>query len=284
MAIARAVSPVLLLLFVLLQPAASRAGESSGWIQGHHSRARLVSGGAASPGALLVGIEIALDAGFQTYWRNPGESGLPPAFDWSGSDNVATVEVLWPAPTRFEDAGGVSYGYADSVVLPARVTLREPTKPVRLALKLDYGVCKDICIPAHAELVLTPSAENAAPERGLVEAALARVPVPKALGAEGSPSILSLASGGTNELVVTARTPQGTTPRLFVEGPANWFFADAAPGALAADREGERGEYVVKILERPRETPAAIELRLTLVAGDRAVETSARLDSAALAR
>src|SRR3954465_8485498 len=100
------------LLGALVLAAAAVAGEASPWIQGHHSRARLVAGG-ADGAARLAAVESVLGRGFNTYWRNPGESGLPQAFDWSASENVAMAEVLWPAPTRFEDAGGVSYGYAN---------------------------------------------------------------------------------------------------------------------------------------------------------------------------
>ena len=73
------------------------------------------SPGGEAGGARLAAVEIALDRGFKTYWRHPGEAGLPPAFDWSGSANLAAVEVLWPAPRRFQDAGGVSYGYEGGV-------------------------------------------------------------------------------------------------------------------------------------------------------------------------
>src|SRR5690349_18182355 len=69
--------------------------------QGFHSSARLISGG-RQDAALLAGIEITLDPGFKTYWRNPGDSGLPPRFDWSGSENVADVEIRYPAPYRHE--------------------------------------------------------------------------------------------------------------------------------------------------------------------------------------
>src|SRR5690349_11425297 len=62
--------------------------------QGFHSQVRLLSGGKQGEG-WLSGIEIKLDQGFKTYWRNPGESGLPPSFDWSASENVEKVEVQW---------------------------------------------------------------------------------------------------------------------------------------------------------------------------------------------
>ena len=71
--------------------------------------------------------------------------------------------MLWPAPHRFEDAGGVAYGYKDGVLCRCGSARSDPAKPVRLALKLDYGVCKDICIPAQPSLALAPSDREAAP-------------------------------------------------------------------------------------------------------------------------
>ena len=199
----------------LVLAAAAVAGEASPWIQGHHSRARLVAGG-ADGAARLAAIEIALDPGFKTYWRSPGESGLPPAFDWAGSENLSAAEVLWPAPHRFEDAGGVAYGYKDRVLLPVRVSPNDAAKPLRLALKLDYGVCKDICIPAQASLALAPSARRGglrrAPE---IAAALARVPRPQALGAPGDLSILAIdpeTVDGKPALAVAVLRPAGRRP------------------------------------------------------------------------
>src|SRR3954463_3510127 len=185
----------------LVLAAAAVAGEASPWIQGHHSRARLVAGG-ADGAARLGAIEIVLDPGFKTYWRSPGESGLPPAFDWAWSENLSAAEVLWPAPHRFEDAGGVAYGYKDRVLLPVRVSPSDAGKPLRLALKLDYGVCKDICIPAQASLALAlrpgeagppaPQPGGAAPPRPGPRGAPPRGPRPQALGAPGDLSILAV--------------------------------------------------------------------------------------------
>ena len=59
--------------------------------------------------------------GWKTYWRMPGDAGIPPQFDWSGSQNVKSVEVLWPAPQRFIDSGGETVGYKDRVVFPLRI-------------------------------------------------------------------------------------------------------------------------------------------------------------------
>ncbi len=132
----------------------------------------------------LAGLEMALDPGFKTYWRNPGESGLPPRLDWSASDNVAGVTILWPAPTRVEDGGGVAYVYSHEIVLPVLVTPRIPSRPVRLALSVDYGICREICIPVHAEVARDLDGDDA---RAILEESLAKVPKAQALGSSFPP-------------------------------------------------------------------------------------------------
>jgi DsbC/DsbD-like thiol-disulfide interchange protein len=114
---------------------------------------RLIAG--APRGApLRAGIDIELAPGWKTYWRMPGEAGVPPQFDWSGSQNAKSVEVLWPSPTRFSDAGGETVGYKDRVVFPLRIPAEHPSEAVLLRLSMFFGVCKEVCIPvdAHAEL------------------------------------------------------------------------------------------------------------------------------------
>src|SRR5262249_29648678 len=94
--------------------------------------------------------------GWKTYWRYPGDSGVPPRFDFAGSQNVKSVEVVWPAPRRFSDESGITIGYKDGVVFPLRIVPQDAAKPVLLRLKADYAVCEKICIPAEgrAELLL----------------------------------------------------------------------------------------------------------------------------------
>jgi DsbC/DsbD-like thiol-disulfide interchange protein len=70
----------------------------------------MLDAGTLPVGLRLVGIQIHLDPGYKTYWREPGDSGLPPVFDWQGSENVATVDVRWPVPVRFADGSGSSIG------------------------------------------------------------------------------------------------------------------------------------------------------------------------------
>ncbi|WP_165820002.1 protein-disulfide reductase DsbD domain-containing protein [Microvirga sp. KLBC 81] len=238
--------------------------------QGFHSQVRLLSGGKQGE-TWLAGIEIALDQGFKTYWRNPGESGLPPSFDWSASENVAGIEVRWPAPTRYEDAAGVAYVYSHKVVLPVLVKPAAADKPVKLALTVDYGICKDICIPTHAELNVSLS--DVGPEdREAIEEAMAKVPPQQPLGAKGDLAVLSVQSAGGDKptLNVAVRAPSGTKPVLFAEAPDGWYVSTSTPDA--------DNRFTVSVEERPKDAPGPVPLTLTLVAGDKAVETQVSLD------
>src|SRR6201981_4232001 len=97
-------------VFASSLPAAAGAEDASPWQSEGHSAVRVLAG-SRSGAVLLGGIAFQLQSGWKTYWRNPGDSGVPPRFDFSKSDNIEAVTVLWPAPQKFEDgAGGVCPG------------------------------------------------------------------------------------------------------------------------------------------------------------------------------
>ena len=275
--------PALLgLLGAMTDPAAAPAGDASPWTAGLHARARLLAGGERE-GARWAAVEIAPDRGFKTYWRHPGESGLTPAFDWAGSTNLRGAEILWPAPRRFEDAGGVSYGYENGVVLPLRVTPEEASRPVRLTLKLDYGVCKEICIPVTARLSLMLPATAGLPSPA-IDRALRQVPERRAMGAPGDLAVLSAEprGGGKPGIAVTLRAPPGAAPQLFAEGPEGWFLSTPAD-APGSSPDGGTVTVPVLVEERPAAPSGPVSIRLTVTAGGRAIEVNARPDAAVLA-
>src|SRR5215471_5439383 len=160
------------------------AQDASNWDGQAHSAARLIAGATSKnqdSAFLRAGIEIRLDPGWLTYWRDPGDSGAPPTFDFSGSENVKSVNVLWPAPERFPDgAGGNSIGYRNNVILPLHVVPVEGAKQSALRLKLEYDICSNICIPVQSNLVLNLSGNGA--EDAAIARAEFRVPRPVALG------------------------------------------------------------------------------------------------------
>ena len=114
---------------------------------------------------MRAGIEIKMQPGWHTYWRYPGDSGVPPRFDFSGADNVAAVKVLYPAPHAFTDGAGTTIGYKDSVIFPLRVFARQKDRPVKLHVKIDYAVCAKLCVPVEANAELTLAAAGAGQRR-----------------------------------------------------------------------------------------------------------------------
>src|SRR6267142_691691 len=158
-----------------------RAEDSSPWQRDTHSAVRLLAG-SRSGAVLLGGIAIQLQPGWKTYWRNPGDSGVPPRFDFSKSDNVEAVTILWPAPMKFDDgAGGHSLGYKQQIVLPLRIVAKNTDKPVTLRAEIQYAVCEKLCIPVEASSELT-FASVASTEDGALSAALDTVPKPANVG------------------------------------------------------------------------------------------------------
>src|SRR5436190_23628002 len=132
----------------------ARAEDASPWQRDGHSAVRLLAG-SRSGAVLLGGIAFQLQGNWKTYWRTPGDSGVPPRFDFTKSDNVEAVNILWPAPTGFPDgAGGTSLGYKHQVVLPLRIVAKNPDKPVTLRAAISYAICEKLCIPVEANAEL----------------------------------------------------------------------------------------------------------------------------------
>ncbi len=214
------------------------ASPDSAWSPSSHSAMRLVDGGpdSASRGQHLAAIALRLNPGFKTYWRHPGDSGVPPQFNFEGSTNLRRVTVHFPAPQRFDDgAGGVSFGYvARELLLPLTVSAVDPAKPVTLRMKADYAVCEKLCVPATgaAELQL----KGGATAHGeAIRQAMAMVPRPVSLGAPGPLRVIGLTRGAeAGRFLVEIAAPEGTTPDLFIEAPQPWFFEVAAAAGVAA--------------------------------------------------
>jgi hypothetical protein len=106
-------------------------------------------------GLRIAAISIALAPGWKTYWRAPGDAGIPPSFDWKGSGNLAGLQFHWPVPHVFATNGMRSVGYKDRVVLPILLTPTRSGEPIRLRGALDLGVCLDICMPVTVAIDAT---------------------------------------------------------------------------------------------------------------------------------
>ena len=254
----------------------ARAEDASPWQRDGHSAVRLLAG-SRSGAVLLGGIAVQLQPGWKTYWRTPGDSGVPPRFDFSKSENIEAVTVLWPAPAKFDDgAGGHSMGYHDQVVLPLRIVAKNADKPVMLRVGINYAVCEKICIPveANTELGFTSVAST---EDSALFAALDTVPKPASIGDPNPLTIRDVKRDGKSSVLVDVVTPDTREINLFVEGPTpDW--ALPVPTLLEKSPPGVRRFSFELDGLPPGADPEGAALKLTLVGGDRAYEFNINLE------
>jgi DsbC/DsbD-like thiol-disulfide interchange protein len=265
----------ILALNLVVTMAASRsalAGDASAWDGDKRAAVRLIAG--AQRGAVhRAGIEIRLAPGWKTYWRYPGDSGIPPRFDFSSAKNVKSVTVRYPAPHRLTDESGTSIGYTTGVVFPLEIVPQNAAQPVMLVVKVDYAVCEKICMPAEGKAELNVTGKSSAQD-GLLKQNEALVPVAAAVGEAGALAVRAV-KREDKRVVVDLAAP--ATPELFAEGPAaDWALPVPVPvdGAPAGQ---QRFTFMLDGLP-PDVKPAGATLTLTAVAGGQAIEVPYRLD------
>jgi DsbC/DsbD-like thiol-disulfide interchange protein len=274
-----------LLLLPLLQTSATEPQSlASPWYGESHTRARLIAGGPAAdspPDAIAVGIEIAISEGWKTYWRHPGSSGVPPLFDWSSSSNLASADVRYPAPSRYSDRDGDVIGYNGHLILPVAVRPRDPTREVMLSLGLEYGVCKDICIPVQTRLELAlPAGAKNSPIADELARAFDRVPRPLTARRPSDPDLREVKvtlDGDKPAIRLIATFPGGAEGAdLFAEAPAGLWIPMAKP---AGAPRGETASFIIDLPEGAEIANLRGKIvRITLVSPHGQSETSLRLD------
>jgi len=272
----RAALGVTAILSVACATTAVRAEDASPWQRDAHSAMRLLAG-SRSGTVLLGGVAIQLQPGWHTYWRTPGDSGVPPRFDFSKSDNVEAVTVLWPAPHKFDDgAGGTSLGYLKQIVLPLRIVPKNADKPVTLRASINYAVCEKLCIPVDASAELA-FASVASTEDGTLSEALNAVPKPASVGDPNPLTVLDVKRDGKTNVLVDVAAPDTNNLSLFVEGPTpDW--------ALPIPKLVDHGPPGIKRFAfeldglPPGVSADGAALKLTLTGGDRAYEFNVNLN------
>ena len=246
---------------------------ASGWSGDDRSAIRLLAGSRGSESFRRAGVEIRLSLGWHTYWRYPGDAGVPPRFDFSRSMNIASVQVLWPAPERMPEQGLFVIGYRRDVILPLLVAPANADKPIKLHLQLDYAVCEKLCVPAQglAELELGN-------DRSEWDAALATaeglVPKKRALG-QGQPIEIQSVRRDRSQVIVDVRAPADARLDLFAEGPnAQW--ALPLPKQMGTPSPGVQ-RFAFDLDGAPPGTSYEGAVITLTVAGEHPIEVSAPL-------
>lgn len=253
-------------------PACAQSGLSTPWAPSARSTARLIAAGGLQGKAYHAGVEIKLNPKTITYWRNPGEAGAPPVFSFAQSQNVAQANVLYPAPQRIAEAGGVeAFGYGTSVVFPVVVVPVDAAKPIVLDLALNYAACERICVPAEAKLKLELQPQTPGGEFFEIIAAAERLVPQRSPASDGLLAPVKDAAKPSWR-VSGAALAEIAASDVFAEVPEGWYF----------DTQHDAEGLLVRLVERPKDAAATrVALVLTLTGGKGAREIHTTLDVAA---
>lgn len=253
---------------------AASAAESA-WKDADHIKIRLLADRSqvAKGGPVRGGINLQLAPGWHAYWRTPGESGLAPVFDWTGSENADGFQVLWPVPRRIGPEGVNSFGYDRSLLIPFSFRQPDLKQESVVHLKADIMVCNMVCVPQSVTLEMTvPETENAdSLSGGMIERAMDGVP-------QGSVSGIRIKSVvlGPKAAAVTVYLKRGFRKAdIFPETDADFTLA-APPELEKTGGEGGR-EAILRIpapagIDNLASALAGHKLVLTLTDGENAVE------------
>ncbi len=196
--------------------------------------ARMRPGWLTEQGTYMTALHLRLSRNWMTYWRHPGESGIAPRFDWSGSRNLAGAHIHWPEPRLFLSAGYRSIGYKNELVLPIELTPEQAGQPIELDGTVMLGVCDDICIPVDLSLRLTVSGPGAR-DQSIADALASR---PRGALAAGLRSVSCDVSPDRRGMRLSAALdlpPQGAQEFVLVE-----LGGSSMPArAMATERAGD---------------------------------------------
>lgn len=226
--------------------------------------AELMPGWTTAEGHRMTALRLELEPGWKTYWRSPGDAGVPPRFDWQGSQNLGTARVLWPRPEVIDSGGERTLGYHDRLVLPIEITPADPGQPIEPRVVVDFGLCLDICVPA--QVVLTAPPPGDAPDPA-IQAALARQP--RVSDQQPDCRVQPIKDG----MQVTATLPEAESTRgedVAMELADEDIWVSAPQTSSTGGRMVAQADFVAASGKPFPLDPAA--LRLTLIGTDDAVE------------
>jgi hypothetical protein len=232
-------------------------------------RAEMLSGWRMENGAHISALRLTLAPGWKTYWRAPGDGGIPPLFDWTGSGNLSAVTVSWPVPEVFYLNGMRSVGYSEVVTIPIEFRPAEDGAPIAVSGRIEIGVCQDICVPVSLAVAADLAPEGVSDPR--IAAALDDRPMTRQeAGVKGVDCVLEPISDGLR-LTATITMPQlGPDEETVVE-------LTGAPVWVSEPDVTRRGATLraVADLVPPEAAPFALErdaLRFTVISDGQAVD------------
>jgi DsbC/DsbD-like thiol-disulfide interchange protein len=231
---------------------------STDWYEVEGGAVRLITSGKPDAEGRFSGmLDIMLKPGWKTYWRDPGDAGVPPQVDISGSTNIKSAELDFPAPRHHDDGFNTWAGYDTSVAFPITFTVDAPAEASTLEASVFLGICETICIPVQTNFTLDPGADPDNPDDAAdVKAAFDRLPRP----ANPDFSVRPVSTDAGTMLLQAVVLDEPETAELFVAADAGYVFAQAE----RIEKDGQLF-FSVKVLDKPAAIPTGPGLHYTLV-------------------
>ncbi len=221
-------------------------------------QAEVLDGGLTPRGTYMAALRLTLSDGWKTYWRAPGDAGIPPQFDWGASHNLGNAQITWPTPHVFDQGGVQTIGYKNQLVLPVEITPRDPGKAVHLRATMDFGMCKDVCVPGS--LTVDHALDAGAKRHPAIAAAIAQRPFDRSEAGVTSATCqlspikgglrikarIAMPSAGGNEVaVIESGNPQIWSSPAETQRNGNVLLAQSdlvhvSDGTIALDRSAVR--------------------------------------------
>lgn len=232
--------------------------------------AEVLQGWELPDGRRVAALQLTLDPGWKTYWRAPGDAGIPPHFDWRRARNLSDVEISWPTPSVYFQNGMRSIGYSERVVIPLHVTPKTPGKPVRLRTRMSLGVCSDVCMPYELDIDAWLNSPDASPTPAIT-AALADTPYSRSeAGVRAATCLLRPTADGMEiEARITLPHTGGTEVAVIETGTQGLWISEP--------RTTRRGDEIVAVSEMVHANGGVFavdrsDVRITIFGGNHAVD------------
>ncbi len=219
--------------------------------------------------SFYLGLSFVMEEGWHIYWRTPGDSGLPPELIWSETQNYASSEIIWPTPKRYFFDKYVNYGYAGLVTLPVKVNLHEEKKGFKANLKVDYLVCKDVCLPQEASFMIDIPAGFGirSDEAVLIDGALKNIPTNDPVKA--GMDVVSVSSTADKLTVNALSSTLFSKPEVFVESEDPLILFSTLPQKKVS---GDEAVFVFDYVIPDGQTLLGKAITITLSDRDKAIE------------
>ncbi len=259
----KSVSAAIAAALSILSPAVAQVPENI-------ATAEILEGWRGKDGRHMTALRITLAPGWKTYWRTPGDAGIPPQFDWSASKNTNRISLSYPLPNVFELGGMRSIGYKNEVVFPIAVEPKEDGAPIQLSANVQIGVCEEVCVPVDLSVEgLLPA--DAGPPSVAIRTAMASRPM--SAQEAGAGTATCTVSHMEDALRVTAElelSPLAQNEVIVLEyaDPTIWI------SEPSVERDGDRLSATVDLVTFGDEPFAFFkdQTRITVFGGGKAVE------------